>query len=157
MNALENVLLAARIHGKRGKEWVDRAEALLEQVGMKHRLRHCPTKLSGGERQRVALARALINDPPLILADEPTVNLDESTAEAVMDLLMRLVTESEMFGSSHSLIRFASRTERRLILHGGHLTERGFNCMMHDRLRVGLLERVAIPDRCICGFRSRRT
>ena len=124
LNALENVLLAARIHGKRGKEWVDRAEALLEQVGMKHRLLHCPTKLSGGERQRVALARALINDPPFILADEPTGNLDESTAEAVMDLLIRLVTES---GKCLALVThhpgFASRTERRLILHGGHLTE----------------------------------
>ncbi|MGB0344674.1 MAG: ABC transporter ATP-binding protein [Coraliomargarita sp.] len=124
LNALENVLLAARIRGKRGSEWTDRGEALLRQVGMGHRLRHCPTKLSGGERQRVALARALINDPPLILADEPTGNLDEGTAEAVMELLLQLVAESE---KCLALVThhpgFASRTQRRLRLHGGHLSE----------------------------------
>jgi ABC-type lipoprotein export system ATPase subunit len=126
LNALENVLLAARIRRKRGSEWTDRAEALLERVGMKHRLRHCPTKLSGGERQRVALARALINNPPLILADEPTGNLDESTADAVMDLLMGLVTES---GKCLTLVThhpgYAAQAERRLTLHSGHLTEEG--------------------------------
>lgn len=124
LNALENVLLAARIRGKRGSEWTDRGEALLRQVGMGHRLRHCPTKLSGGERQRVALARALINDPPLILADEPTGNLDEGTAEAVMELLLQLVAESE---KCLALVThhpgFAARTQRRLKLHGGHLSE----------------------------------
>lgn len=124
LNALENVLLAARIHGKRGREWTDRAEALLNRVGMGHRLRHCPTKLSGGERQRVALARALINDPPLILADEPTGNLDESTAEAVMDLLLGLVSEE---GKCLALVThhpgFSTRTERRYTLHSGQLIE----------------------------------
>jgi lipoprotein-releasing system ATP-binding protein len=124
LNALENVLLASRIRGNRGSEWIDRAEALLERVGMSHRLRHCTTKLSGGERQRVALARALMNDPPLLLADEPTGNLDEGTAESVMDLLLGLVSESEkclMLVTHHP--GFAARATRRLQLHGGHLAE----------------------------------
>ena len=89
---------------------------------MGHRLRHSPTKLSGGERQRVAVARALINDPPLILADEPTGNLDETTGDAVMDLLLELVAEE---GKSLVLVthnpEFAARTERVLTLHLGKL------------------------------------
>ena len=93
LNALENVLLGARIAGRINSTVIDRAEALLKRVGMEHRLRHGSTKLSGGERQRVAVARALINDPPLVLADEPTGNLDESTGLAVMDLLLELAGE----------------------------------------------------------------
>lgn len=122
LNALENVLLGARIAGRVTKETEQRAMALLERVGMGHRLRHQSTKLSGGERQRVAVARALINDPPLILADEPTGNLDETTGEAVMDLLLELVAEE-----NKSLILvthnpdFAERTQRVLTLHLGKL------------------------------------
>lgn len=123
LNALENVLLAARMRGRRGSEWKDRAVDLLNRVGMAHRLRHCPTKLSGGERQRVALARALMNDPPLIMADEPTGNLDEKTAGMVMDLLLGCVEES---GKSLLLVthhpEFASRTQSSLNLQGGHLS-----------------------------------
>ena len=87
LNALENVL-AARICGRVDRATRERAAMLLERVGMGHRLRHSSTKLSGGERQRVAVARALINDPALILADEPTGNLDEATGEVVMELLL---------------------------------------------------------------------
>ncbi|MGB0416800.1 MAG: ABC transporter ATP-binding protein [Coraliomargarita sp.] len=122
LNASENVLLGARIHGRIDSTVRDRTEHLLKRVGMGHRLRHNSTKLSGGERQRVAVARALINDPPLVLADEPTGNLDESTGEAVMDLLMELVAES---GKSLVLVthnpEFAARTERVLTLHFGKL------------------------------------
>lgn len=122
LNAIENVLLGARIHGRIDSSVCDRAEQLLKRVGMGHRLRHSSTKLSGGERQRVAVARALINDPPLILADEPTGNLDEATGQAVMDLLMGLVCES---GKSLVLVThnkdFALRTERVLTLHFGKL------------------------------------
>ena len=122
LNALENVLLGARIHGRIDCTVRERAEHLLKRVGMGHRLRHSSTKLSGGERQRVAVARALINDPPLILADEPTGNLDETTGKAVMDLLMELVAES-----NKSLVlvthnpEFADPTERVLTLHFGKL------------------------------------
>ena len=121
LNALENVLLGARIAGPINRRVIDRAEALLERVGMAHRMRHHSTKLSGGERQRVAVARALINDPPLVLADEPTGNLDEATGMAVMDLLLELAGED-----AKSLVlvthnpAFAQRTNRQLTLHLGH-------------------------------------
>ncbi|MDP4694568.1 MAG: ATP-binding cassette domain-containing protein, partial [Opitutales bacterium] len=102
---------------------VDRAEALLKKVGMGHRLKHSSTKLSGGERQRVAVARALINNPPLVLADEPTGNLDEATGEAVMELLLSLATEEE---KSLVLVThnpdFAARTQRQLQLHLGQFS-----------------------------------
>ena len=123
LNALENVLLGARIAGRINSTVIDRAEALLKRVGMGHRLRHGSTKLSGGERQRVAVARALINDPPLVLADEPTGNLDEATGLAVMDLLLELAGEE-----AKSLVlvthnpEFAKRTQRQLTLHLGQFS-----------------------------------
>lgn len=122
LNSMENVLLGARIAGRVDSSVVDRGEALLKKVGMGHRLKHSSTKLSGGERQRVAVARALINNPPLVLADEPTGNLDEATGEAVMELLLNLATEE-----AKSLVlvthnpEFAARTQRQLNLHLGEL------------------------------------
>ncbi len=123
LNALENVLLGARIAGRIDSTVTDRAVALLKRVDMGHRIRHSSTKLSGGERQRVAVARALINDPPLVLADEPTGNLDESTGLAVMDLLLELAGEA-----AKSLVlvthnpKFAQRTQRELTLHLGQFS-----------------------------------
>ena len=123
LNALENVLLGARIAGRINRTVIDRAEALLKRVGMEHRLRHGSTKLSGGERQRVAVARALINDPPLVLADEPTGNLDEATGVAVMDLLLEIAGEE-----AKSLVlvthnpEFAKRTQHQLTLHLGQFS-----------------------------------
>ena len=123
LNALENVLLGARIAGRIDSTVTDRAVALLKRVDMGHRIRHSSTKLSGGERQRVAVARALINDPPLVLADEPTGNLDESTGLAVMDLLLELTGEA-----AKSLVlvthnpKFALRTQRELTLHLGQFS-----------------------------------
>lgn len=122
LNAIENVLLGARIAGRVDRTVRERAEALLERVGLKERIRHSSTKLSGGERQRVAVARALINDPPLVLADEPTGNLDEATGLAVMDLLLEITNESEksLVLVTHNP-EFAARTERSLTLHLGKL------------------------------------
>ena len=123
LNALENVLLGARIAGKVDRIVMDRAKALLKRVGMGHRMTHSSTKLSGGERQRVAVARALINNPLVVLADEPTGNLDEATGSAVMDLLLGLVKED-----SKSLVlvthnpEFAQKTSRQLILHLGKIS-----------------------------------
>jgi len=88
--ALENVAMAALIAGRDRREAFDRARNLLEMVGLKERLGHHPAKLSGGERQRVALARALVNEPRVVLADEPTGNLDRKTSEAVHDLIWDL-------------------------------------------------------------------
>ena len=117
LNALENVLLGARIAGRVDAFVRERAEALLMRVGLKERIRQSSTKLSGGERQRVAVARAMINDPSLVLADEPTGNLDESTGLAVMDLLMEIAEESQ---KSLVLVThnpdFAARTQRQLTL-----------------------------------------
>ena len=122
LNALENVLLAARIAGRLDRATRERAVTLLEKVGLGERIRQSSTKLSGGERQRVAVARALINDPEMILADEPTGNLDETTADAVMDLLLEMTT-----GIGKSLVlakhnaKFAARTEKQYVLHLGKL------------------------------------
>ena len=89
-SALENVCMPAWIAGLERQETEDRAESLLRAFGLGHRLSHRPAELSGGERQRVAVARALMNRPPLLLADEPTGNLDESNSARLLDILLDL-------------------------------------------------------------------
>ncbi len=88
--ALENVFLPAIIAGVSKKEAVEKALKLLDDVGISHRKDHLPSQLSGGERQRVAVARALINDPKLVLADEPTGNLDPANAQMIGELLFSM-------------------------------------------------------------------
>lgn len=87
MTALENVALPLRLNGVSRKERLKKAARLLSQVGLDDRMHHKPTELSGGQQQRIAIARALANDPPIILADEPTGNLDSVSGELVMDIL----------------------------------------------------------------------
>jgi putative ABC transport system ATP-binding protein len=86
LTALENVLVPMELVGRKGAR--ERATALLAEVGLLERAHHYPTQLSGGEQQRVAIARALANDPPLILADEPTGNLDGQNGRHILDLLL---------------------------------------------------------------------
>jgi lipoprotein-releasing system ATP-binding protein len=95
LNVLENVLVPAIAEGKASSEDVERARVLLERVGLIERLEHRPAELSGGERQRVAIARALINRPTLLLADEPTGNLDRTTAASVGQLLLELQQQEQ--------------------------------------------------------------
>lgn len=93
LNALENVSLPARMARVSPSEATSRSRTLLERVGLGDRLTHRPAELSGGEQQRVAIARALVNQPELILADEPTGNLDSHTGEEIMDVLLSLRAE----------------------------------------------------------------
>lgn len=93
LSALENVCLPARMARLRSQETAERGRELLKRVGLGERLEHRPYELSGGEQQRVAIARALINEPDLILADEPTGNLDSHTGEEIMDLICSLRAE----------------------------------------------------------------
>jgi len=124
---LENTLLPtvafAGSSASEGGE--ERARALLERVGLGHRLLHRPAELSGGERQRVAIARALINQPGLLLCDEPTGNLDGKSAEAVADLLLELHSDarSVLLVVTHSQ-RLATRFARRIELENGRCVER---------------------------------
>ncbi|PHX79436.1 MAG: hypothetical protein CK541_05065 [Opitutia bacterium] len=123
LTALENVALAARIAGVPSVSATADARSLLTQVGLGARLEHLPSKLSGGECQRVAIARALVNRPSVILADEPTGNLDERTGAEIMDLLLGVVAErgAALILVTHSR-EFAERAHRRFVLSGGVLT-----------------------------------
>ena len=122
LNAEQNILMAARIRGAPGKAERARARDLLARVGLAERSRHLPMQLSGGERQRVAVARALINGPKLILADEPTGNLDEHTGNAVVEQLLELCRETgtALVLVTHN-IAHAQKANRSLFLHDGVL------------------------------------
>jgi lipoprotein-releasing system ATP-binding protein len=104
-SALENVMLPQLVLGTKAGAAKDRACALLAELGLSERLHHRPAALSGGEQQRVAIARALANRPSLVLADEPTGNLDPATAEVVFDLLLRMAREKNvaMVLATHNL------------------------------------------------------
>ena len=121
-NARENVVLPQLIHGADTETAHGRAEQLLSALGLGARLDHRPSKLSGGEQQRVAVARALANKPPLVLADEPTGNLDETTADTVIGEFLSLVREegSAAVVATHNE-RLAAKMDRIVRLHEGHL------------------------------------
>lgn len=122
-NAIENVVLPQLVKGTSRADADARAADLLTTLGLGHRLTHRPSQLSGGEQQRVAVARALANRPALILADEPTGNLDEATAEIVFGEFLRLVRQegSAALVATHNE-RLAARMDRVLRLHDGHLS-----------------------------------
>lgn len=122
IDARANVLMAARMRGVPGARERARADELLAKVGLADRAEHLPAQLSGGERQRVAVARALMNAPALLLADEPTGNLDERTGDAVIELLLALCRET---GTALVLVTHnaahAAKTQQARFLHEGVL------------------------------------
>ncbi len=122
LTAAENVAVARLLAGDSKAAAMTRATALLDRVGLGAHASHRPQALSGGERQRVAIARALANDPALLLADEPTGNLDEGNGEMVVDLLESISTEEgrTVVAVTHDR-RVAERARRQLLLTGGQL------------------------------------
>lgn len=119
-NALENTMMPCLIQGIPKEESVSRAEAILTLVGLKERLSHKPGELSGGEQQRVAVARALVLEPKVLLADEPTGNLDTKTGESVFDLLQELnqIKGVTLIVVTHNL-RLAEKLSRQIQLIDG--------------------------------------
>jgi lipoprotein-releasing system ATP-binding protein len=121
-SALENVMLPQMIAGVARGTARDKASSLLERVGLGQRLSHRPARLSGGEQQRVAIVRALANDPKILLADEPTGNLDHTTAEGVIETLLGIVRASGLAAliATHNL-DLARRLDRTVALEDGKL------------------------------------
>jgi putative ABC transport system ATP-binding protein len=122
LTAFENILVPMEIAGRR--DAMDRARLLLEEVGLSDRGHHYPSQLSGGEQQRVAIARALANDPSIVLADEPTGNLDSTTGRHIMDLLLavRRSRSSTLVLVTHD-VELASLADSRLTLRDGRSVE----------------------------------
>jgi putative ABC transport system ATP-binding protein len=126
LTALENVLLPFELSGNshRSSDGRARATELLESVGLGDRQHHYPVQLSGGEQQRVALARAFMLEPPIVLADEPTGNLDSHNGEHVLDLLLQRHRESRatLVMVTHDPL-ISARAERRIVLRDGLVIE----------------------------------
>ncbi|MEF1214336.1 ATP-binding cassette domain-containing protein, partial [Vibrio alginolyticus] len=123
--ALENVAMPLMIGGAKVADAKQAAKALLDKVGLSHRMQHRPSELSGGERQRVAIARALVNKPDLVLADEPTGNLDHNTALSIYDLMRELNKESNIafLVVTHDK-ELAAKMDRQMHMQDGLLVDR---------------------------------
>ena len=123
-SALENVMLPQMIRGLKRSETVKRATEILAYLGLGERIKHRPAELSGGEQQRVAIARAVANAPRVLLADEPTGNLDPSSADHVFNALMQLIkaTRVAMLIATHNM-ELAGRMDRRVSIVGGKVVE----------------------------------
>ncbi|BCG13546.1 lipoprotein-releasing system ATP-binding protein LolD [Vibrio alginolyticus] len=123
--ALENVAMPLMIGGAKVADAKQAAKALLDKVGLSHRIQHRPSELSGGERQRVAIARALVNKPDLVLADEPTGNLDHNTALSIYDLMRELNKESNIafLVVTHDK-ELAAKMDRQMHMQDGLLVDR---------------------------------
>ncbi len=123
-SAVENVIFPLLFEGVSKNSAVKRATYLLKKVGMEDKLYNRPAELSGGEQQRVAICRAIINKPALLLADEPTGNLDQKTADSVMRLLIKLLKENNLSGiiASHNP-KVAEIVDRRIMISNGKVSD----------------------------------
>ncbi|PIN77100.1 macrolide ABC transporter ATP-binding protein [Candidatus Woesearchaeota archaeon CG10_big_fil_rev_8_21_14_0_10_34_12] len=121
LTALENVMLPMMFQGISKKEREEKARELLEKVKLGHRMKHLPNELSGGERQRVAVARALANDPEIILADEPTGNLDSKTGEEIMKIFSDLNKEGKTIIIVTHNLELAGQTQRIIKIRDGKI------------------------------------
>jgi len=129
MTALENTMLPLELnHRGARKELIDKAKNALDEVALAHRLAHYPSQLSGGEQQRVALARAMISNPPILLADEPTGNLDETNSAQIIDLLFNLQKRrgATLILVTHNAM-LADRCDQIIHLHDGQMIQAGQN------------------------------
>jgi putative ABC transport system ATP-binding protein len=123
LNVYENVELPLTYRGMKASERKDRVNAALERVGMAHRSKHLPSQLSGGQQQRVAVARALVGAPSILLADEPTGNLDSKNGDAVMDLMRELHRAGSTICMVTHDARFARHADRTIHLFDGRVVE----------------------------------
>ncbi|MEO0451687.1 MAG: ABC transporter ATP-binding protein [Pseudomonadota bacterium] len=125
-SARDNVAMPLMVGGARRKKAREKAETLLAEMGLAERLKHQPGQMSGGEQQRVAIARALVNDPRLVIADEPTGNLDPATTERVFESLIRMARSegAAVLVATHNMA-LTQHMDRVLTLHDGKLTDFG--------------------------------
>ena len=123
LTVYENVELPLTYRGTPSAERKQKVQAALERVGMAHRMKHYPAQLSGGQQQRVAVARAVVGDPSIVLADEPTGNLDSSNGEAVMELLKELHTAGSTICMVTHDPRYARHAQRGIRLFDGRVVE----------------------------------
>ncbi len=130
LSALENVRLAAKIGGGDPAQ----ARPWLERVGLGDRLKHRPSRLSGGERQRVAIARALVNKPALLLADEPTGNLDAQTGRSIIDLIRDLHTEGQTIVMVTHDTAIAAEADEVVTIHGGRVVANAQTAPADDQI-----------------------
>lgn len=129
LTVFENVELPLTYRGMGSAERKKRVHESLERVGMSHRVKHYPSQLSGGQQQRVAVARALVGDPAILLADEPTGNLDSANGEAVMELLRELHRSGATIGMVTHDNRYARHAERSIHLFDGRIVEENVEAM----------------------------
>jgi putative ABC transport system ATP-binding protein len=131
LTVYENVELPLTYRGMKSSERKERATAALEKVGMAHRAKHLPSQLSGGQQQRVAVARAVAGQPSILLADEPTGNLDSKNGEAVMELLRELHRAGATICMVTHDARYASHAERTIHLFDGRVVEESVGVTAH--------------------------
>lgn len=135
LSAIENVMLPMEFAGVAPDERRRRAAKLLEQIGLAARATHWPRELSGGEQQRVAIARALANNPPLVLADEPTGNLDSKTGQVIYELLKEVATKRTVLVVTHAEV-LAQRADRVIHIQDGQLVRGDADLLADDEIQA---------------------